>query len=196
MPKYGRGQHRAGDTAAPPCPPRVSSPPRARPAASIPAAPVPPVSHARTPPPPRLTHCAPPTRAHPVPVHPTRFPPPMSISTRRSGWRGAPRGVGGCETPTRGGFGLRGGGAPSPAPTAPPPHITPTHAAPTLQEWDFGGPHLSLQHGGPAGCGAAPRVPVSPTPWTPILWLCCSISNCTAAVGAPGGSRGHRVPPQ
>lgn len=205
MPKYGRGQHRAGDTAAPPCPPRVSSPPRARPAASIPAAPVPPVSippasHPRAaplPPHPR------PSRSHPS--HPCRRPvPPRPPSPRRAhpsptalGWRGAQGGIAGCETPVGGGFGPWGGGAPSAAPAVPPPHVTPTHAAPTrraapLQGWHWGGPALLPgMWGGPAGGGAAPRVP-APPPKGPPLWGCTAPSGTAQLHCGHGGRRGAR----
>ena len=198
--------------------PGTPRPPRVHPACPARPAPAPPhpsplrPSHP-CPSHPRPTHAQPPahpTRAHPVPTHPTRVVvpfPPRPPSPRRAhpsptalGWRGAQGGIAGCETPVGGGFGPRGGGAPSAASAVPPPHVTPTHAAPTrraapLQGWQWGGPALLPgMWGGPAGGGAAPRVP-APPPKGPPLWGCTAPSGTAQLHCRHGGRRGARGAP-
>lgn len=210
MPKYGRGQHRAGDTAAPPCPPRVSSPPRARPAASIPAAPVPPVSI----PPASHPRAAPrPTRAHPVPTHPTRVvvpfppapPPPAVLTPHPPPWDGGGHREGLRDVRPPWGAALgRGVGVP-PAqpprchrPTSPRPTRPPHAGQPRCRGGTGGAPRCS------PGCGGALQAvglhpvslrPPQKDPHSGAALLHQEPHSCTAGTGGVGGHGGRWAPP-
>lgn len=209
MPKYGRGQHRAGDTAAPPCPPRVSSPPRARPAASIPAAPVPPVSippasHPRAAP--RPPHPRP-SRSHPS--HPCRRPvpslPPPVLTPHPPPWDGGGHREGLRDVRPPWGAALgRGVGVP-PAqpprchrPTSPRPTRPPHAGQPRCRGGNGGAPRCS------PGCGGALQAvglhpvslrPPQKDPHSGAALLHQEPHSCTAGTGGVGGHGGRRAPP-